>query len=184
MFSVSTRFGAICERNRPSFSPKRRCGPMTASVFASRLGMLTALRMVPSSSSARIDCAISMPTLSCASAVDAPKWGVRIRLGAVRNGESAGNGSVSKTSSAAAATHRSSNALMSAASSIRPPRAQFTMRTPRFVFCKRAALRICRVSGVSGVCNEMKSACVSKSSSSSTSSTCKLRARVAERYGS
>ena len=184
MLSESARFGAICDRNLPSFSPNRRCGPMMARVLASRFGMLTALRMVPSSSTARMDCAISMPTLSCASAVDAPRCGVSTRLGALRNGESAGSGSVSKTSSAAPATCPSCNALSSAASSIKPPRAQLMMRTPRFVFCSRASSRMWRVSAVSGVCSEMKSALASKSSSSSTSSTCRLRARVAERYGS
>ena len=66
--------------------------------------MLTALRIVPSSNAARIDCAISIPTLSCASAVEAPRCGVRTRFEIFRSGESAGNGSVSKTSSAAPAT--------------------------------------------------------------------------------
>ena len=63
--------------------------------------MLTALRIVPSRSAARIDCAISIPTLSCASAVEAPRCGVKTRFGAARNGESSGSGSISKTSSAA-----------------------------------------------------------------------------------
>src|SRR5438270_183553 len=89
MLRESARFGAICDRNLPSFSPNRRCGPIIASVLPSRLGMFTALRMVPSSSTARMDCAISMPTLSCASAVDAPRCGVRTRLEAPRNGEPA-----------------------------------------------------------------------------------------------
>ena len=146
--------------------------------------MFTALRMVPSSRAARIECAISIPTLSCASAVDAPRCGVRTRLGAPRNGELVGSGSTSKTSSAADATCPSCNAFTSAGSSIKPPRAQLMMRTPRLVFCNRAASRMCHVSAVSGVCSEMKSAFISKSSSSSTSSTCRLRARVAERYGS
>src|ERR1700730_15211391 len=84
MFSASMRRGAICDRNFPSFSPKCRCGPMIASVLASRFGMLTALRIVPSSNAARMDCAISMPTLSCASAVEAPKCGVKIKFGAER----------------------------------------------------------------------------------------------------
>jgi hypothetical protein len=81
----------------------------------------------------------------------------------------------------APATCPSRNACASAASSTRPPRAQLMMRTPRFVFINRAASRMWRVSAVSGVCSEMKSAPVSKSSSSSTSSTCRLRARVADR---
>ena len=57
---------------------------MIDNVLASRFGMLTALRIVPSSNAARTDCAISMPTLSCASAVDAPRCGVRTRFGAER----------------------------------------------------------------------------------------------------
>ena len=101
--TIIGRFAAICERKRPSFSPKARCGPTTASVFASMLGMFTALRISPSSRAARMACAISMPTLSCASAVDAPRCGVRMRFGIRRSGESAGSGSVSKTSSAAPA---------------------------------------------------------------------------------
>ena len=157
---------------------------MIARVFASRLGMFTALRIVPSSSTARIDCAISIPTLSCASAVDAPRCGVRTRFCALRNGESGGSGSISKTSSAAPATCPSCNALASASSSTKPPRAQLMMRTPRFAFCKRAPSRTWCVSAVSGVCSEMKSALVSKSSRSSTSSTCRPRARDADRYGS
>ena len=154
---------------------------MIANVLASRFGMLTALRIVPSRSAARIDCAISMPTLSCASAVDAPRCGVRIKFGVERSAESLGSGSFSKTSSAAAATCRSCNAFANAVSSINPPRAQLMMRTPRFVFCKRAASRRCRVSGVSGVCTLIKSAPARRSSSSSRSSTCNARARVAER---
>ncbi len=138
MFKASTRFGAICDKNFPSFSPKRRCGPTIDNVLASRFGMFTALRMVPSSSAARIDWAISIPTLSCASAVEAPRCGVRTRFGALRNGESAGNGSVSKTSSAAPATCRSCRAAARAVSSINPPRAQLIMRAPRLVFRNRA----------------------------------------------
>src|SRR5438045_4285507 len=71
---------------------------MTDNVLASRSGMLTALRIVPSSSAARIDCAISIPTLSCASAVEAPRCGVKIKFGAARSGESSGNGSISNRS--------------------------------------------------------------------------------------
>ena len=43
-----------------------------------------ALRIVPSRNAARTDCAISMPTLSCASAVEAPRCGVRTRFGILR----------------------------------------------------------------------------------------------------
>ena len=52
---TATRRGATCERNWPSFSPNRMCGPMIDNIFASRLGMFTALRIVPSRSAARID---------------------------------------------------------------------------------------------------------------------------------
>src|SRR5580765_3533046 len=69
---------------------------MRASVFASSVGMLTALRIVPSSRAARIDCAISIPTLSCASAVEAPRCGVRTMFGVARSGDSAGNVSILK----------------------------------------------------------------------------------------
>src|SRR5207253_997243 len=86
MLSESPRRGASCERKRPSFSPKRKCGPIRASVFASSVGMLTALRIVPSSKASRMDCAISIPTLSCASAVEAPRCGVRTSFGIFRSG--------------------------------------------------------------------------------------------------
>jgi len=72
----------------------------------------------------------------------------------------------------------------SAFSSIKPPPRAIDNTDAAFGFCNRAPSRMCRVSAVSGVCSEMKSAPVSKSSSSSTSSTWRLRARDAERYGS
>ena len=180
MASVSLRLeDAVCARNRPSFAPKSRYGPTTARVLASRLGALTALRMTPSTSAARTACAISMPTDSCASAVLAPRCGVNTIFGCERNGKSAGGGSTSNTSSAAPATCPLSSAASSAPSSISPPRAQLTIRTPGLHSASRRASSMCLVSGVSGMCMEMKSARGSASSSWSTSSTCKARARLA-----
>ena len=57
------------------------------------------------------------------------------------------------------------SASTSAASSIRPPRAQLTMRTPFFAFARRSALSMYFVSAVSGMCIVMKSACGMISSS-------------------
>jgi hypothetical protein len=53
---------------------------------------------------------------------------------------------------------------LSAASSIRPPRAQLMMRTPRLVLARFSAERMLRVWSVSGVCSVMKSARSSRSS--------------------
>ena len=125
---------------------------MIASVFASTFGMFTALRTSPLISIARICCATSMPTFSCASAVLAPRCGVRTMFGSERSGKSAGGGSTSYTSSAAAATWRLFSASYSAFSSMSPPRAQLMIRTPFFVFASRSALSMFFVSSVSGMC--------------------------------
>ena len=57
-----------------------------ASVAASSDGMLTALRITPPPSASATASAISTPTLSCASFVDAPKCGVSVTCGSLRNG--------------------------------------------------------------------------------------------------
>lgn len=95
MLIHSHRFGAACEAKSPSRSPRSRYGPMIASVFASIFGMFTAFRTAPSSSAARIASAISMPTPSCASAVDAPRCGVSTMFGKSRRMKSAPGGSFS-----------------------------------------------------------------------------------------
>ena len=47
-------------------------------------GVLTALRITPPLSTSAICSAISTPTASCASAVEAPRWGVRTTFGRAR----------------------------------------------------------------------------------------------------
>ena len=57
-------------------------------------GALTAYGGVTPPSAIRTCSAISRPTRSCASAVEAPRWGVSTRFGAPRSGLSAAIGSV------------------------------------------------------------------------------------------
>jgi hypothetical protein len=82
MFNVLTRFGAICEMNGQvsrrisNVADDRQC-------LGVEVRHVDGFRIVPSSSAARIDCAISMATLSCASAVEAPRCGV---LNQIRGG--------------------------------------------------------------------------------------------------
>jgi len=102
--------------------------------------------------------------------------------GVPNNGEAVA-GSVSNTSSAAPATWPLSSPSFSAASSISPPRAQLTIRTPFFVLARFSRLRMFRVWSVSGVCRVMKSA-RARSSSRSTFSTPSSTARSGVRNGS
>ncbi len=80
--------------------------------------------------------------------------GVAITLGSSSSGELLG-GSSMKTSSAAAATWPEQRASHSALSSISSPRAQFTRRTPFFIFASDSALIMPCVCGVSPRCSEM-----------------------------
>ncbi len=80
-----------------------------------------------------------------ASRVLAPRWGVKVIAGCLRNGCSAGNGSVANTSSAAAATFPESNAASRSFSTMISPRAQFTRHTLGFILAKAAPLSIPRV---------------------------------------
>ena len=145
-------------------------------------GMLSALVTAPVSRKSDICSATWIATLTCASLVDAPRWGVETKPGVPNSGE-AEAGSSTNTSSAAPATWPDSSASFSAASSTRPPRAQLMMRTPFFALARFSRLRIFRVWSVSGVCSVMKSARAS-SSSSVTFSTPSSRARSTERNGS
>ena len=105
-----------------------------------------------------------------------------MKLGVPNSGDSLA-GSVSNTSSAAPATWPLSSASFSAASSISPPRAQLTIRTPFLVLARFSRLRMLRVWSVSGVCSVMKSARAS-SVSRSTFSTPISTARSGVRNGS
>ena len=68
-------------------------------------------------------------------------------------------GSEGNTSSAAPATLPESSARSSAASSISPPRATFSTRTPSRIFANASSFRNPSVSGVFGRWIVMKSAC-------------------------
>ena len=57
------------------------------------LGLFMALRIAPPLRASAMTSATSMPQLSWASFVDAPKWGVRTRFGKSRRGLSLARGS-------------------------------------------------------------------------------------------
>ena len=128
---------------------------MTLSVAASSDGMLTALRMTPPLSTSTICSAISMPTASWASAVEAPKCGVSVTFGSERSSLSLASGSVSKTSRPAAATWPDLSAAMSAASLIMPPRAQLKSFTPFRHFASATSSIMYWVCSVNGMCTVM-----------------------------
>jgi hypothetical protein len=81
--------------------------------------------------------AVSIPTCSCASTVDAAMCGVAMTCGSFASRQSDG-GSVSNTSTAAPATCPDSIASASADASISSPRAVFTSRTPGLQLAIRA----------------------------------------------
>ena len=78
-------------------------------------------------------------------------------------------GSSANTSSATPAICPESKPALIAASSRRPPRAQFIMRTPSFILAIVSALIIFRVASVIGVCRLMKSARANSPSSATFS---------------
>jgi len=118
---------------------------MTASVSGDMAGMLMALVGSPPLAMARIWSATAKATLTWASAVEAPKWGVVMILSCPSRGFPVG-GSLVKTSTAAPATFPSATALARAASLMIPPRAQFTMRTPSFMILNSSSSIRLRVS--------------------------------------
>ena len=79
--------------------------------------------------------------------------GVAITVSSASSGDPLG-GSCVKTSSAAPATYPDFSAAARAASSISSPRAQFTSRTPFFIFFNDSALIMLAVCGVSPTCSE------------------------------
>ena len=101
--------------------------------------MFTAFRATPFFRYSTICSAMRTPTISCASSVDPPMCGVAITLLPANSGYPAGGGSSRNTSSEAEATLPESSALRSAFSSISSPRAQFTMRTPGFIWAKASS---------------------------------------------
>ena len=102
--------------------------------------------------------AISRPTRSCASDVDAPRCGVSTTLGAARSGLSEAIGSTEYTSTAAPARWPECSASARAASSTIPPRATLRTIAPGFVASSWALPMSPRVCDVSGVWTVMTSA--------------------------
>ena len=132
---------------------------MMASVFASMLGMLTALRTSPSSSAARICCAISQPDAFLRLRRRGAEMRREDEIRQPRNGSSAGSGSSSKTSSAAAATCFVFERLDQRRFVDQPAARAIDDAHALFALASRSALSMCFVSAVSGMCSVMKSAC-------------------------
>ena len=134
------------------------------------------------SSASRTDLATETPAFSCASAVDAPRCGVRLMLSRPSNGESVG-GSFTKTSRAAPAMRFEDSAWKRASSSMIPPRLQLTMRNVGLASANCSVPIIPMVSGVFGMWMVMKSDC-SITSFRLASCTPSCWARIGVTYGS
>ena len=103
-----------------------------------------------------------------------------MKLSSFNRGLSAGIGSGSVTSKAAAAMYPLVKAVYSALGSTTPPRAVLMRQAVGFIFFSCLSPRICFVSGVSGVCIETMSDSVSNWSRS-TCSTSNLRIMSGDR---
>ncbi len=144
---LSTFPSLSCPKKRPSFSARSMYGRMSRYSSSEREGTLTAFWMTPRLRYSFTCSAICTPTSSCASFVDPAMCGVAITFGAASSAFSFG-GSWVKTSRAAPAIWPELSACNRAASSISSPRAQFTRRTPFFIFAIDAALIMPAVCGV------------------------------------
>ncbi len=100
--------------------------------------------------------AICIATFSCASAVAAPRWGVRIKFLVPNSGLFFGGSSI-KTSKAALATCSFSKFFFNAISSINPPLAQLMILIPFFIILNDSLLIIFLVFSFSGVWSVIKS---------------------------
>src|SRR6184192_3456561 len=148
------------------------CGAVRAALLAGDLSFaISASRTAPQ---------ISRLTRSCASAVDAARWGVRITRSSLRSGESAGSGSTANTSSAAPPMRFSPIASASATASTSSPRAVFTSTAVGFMSVSRAALIRWCVCSVCATCSVTTSAWRSSWSRGSSLS-CSSAARSGER---
>ena len=114
-------------------------------------GILTADRAGSPNKTSRICSATSTATLTCASAVEAPKWGVKMMFSCSLSLDSL-RGSSSNTSKAAPAIFPSAIASARADSSIVPPRAQLIMRALGFILLRDSLLMMWVVSLVLGMC--------------------------------
>ena len=144
MPTCEVRASPICATSVPSPSASVRYGRRRANASAGSDGKFTAFLMTPSLRKSRTASAVSTPTSSCASPVDAAMCGVAITFGSFASVQSSG-GSLVNTSSAAPPTWPDSSAAASAASSISSPRAVLTIRMPFLHFANRSALKIRRV---------------------------------------
>ncbi len=125
--------------------------------------------------------AISMPTFSWASSVEAPRWGVKDHLGAAEEFVT-GHGRLDLEDVKGGASDLAGlDPLEEGGSSMRPPRAQFDDADAGFISAIRAALMRWVVSGVFGMCRVMKSAWATASSTVSQSSTRMVLALLAAR---
>ena len=114
--------------------------------------------------------------------VAAPKWGVAIRPGTPKRIFSLA-GSTAKTSRAAPATCPFSSAVFKSVSIMSPPRAQFIILTPFFIFIIESAFTKPLVESVNGVWRVIKSDSLN-SVSSSTLRTPSSIALSSDKYGS
>ncbi len=144
------RAGPIWATIDPSVSARRIHGCSRCSSSGETDGKFTALRTRPSRRKSRTVAAVSRPTSSCASSVDAAMWGVATTWGSFASVQSLG-GSVLKTSRPAPPTMPASIARCSAASSISSPRAVLIRRIPGLHVANRSSLNRCLVCGVDGM---------------------------------
>mmetsp|Transcript_167 Transcript_167/g.548 ORF Transcript_167/g.548 Transcript_167/m.548 type:complete len:290 (-) Transcript_167:555-1424(-) len=150
---------SVCATSEPILSHNAVQGCSSGRCESVRSGALTTPETVLPENKLTNCSAISCATLPCASSVDAPRCGVEMTRGCLISAHScSAGGSDSKTSRPAPATWPDSSAASSAASSMIPPRAQFTMRTPGLVVASESALIRLRVSSSSGTCTVKKSA--------------------------
>ena len=141
----------------PSCSASFRYGRRRGASSTVTDGMLSALVTAPCSRKSDICSATCSATFSCASVDEAPRCGVVTTCGWL-NSTLLVAGSSENTSTAAPPTWPLSSAARRSSSTIRPPRAQLTIRTPGRHLASESLLIMPRVCSVSGVCSEMKSA--------------------------
>ena len=136
---------------QPRRSAKSKNGLITFIACAETGAMFTAVITGSPFSAATMPSATSIETPIWASTVDAPRCGVSVMPGTPRSGLSSASGSDVNTSMAAPATCPLFTASARSCSLMMPPRAQFTKRTPFFIFAMLSLLNISRVSFVSGI---------------------------------
>mmetsp|Transcript_44891 Transcript_44891/g.111258 ORF Transcript_44891/g.111258 Transcript_44891/m.111258 type:complete len:261 (-) Transcript_44891:479-1261(-) len=148
-----------CATIEPICSHSRVHGLSSGCCEARRSGAFTTPETCLSLKKLTSSCAISCATLPCASSVEAPRCGVAMQRGCLMSGHSdCAGGSLSNTSSAAAAMWPELSASSSAFSSMIPPRAQLTIRAPGFIVARLPSLMSPRVSSSSGTWIVRKSA--------------------------